>query len=147
MQERVNKVDRNSTSQGSQQWSSMLFAVIFIVLAAWCGTYIINTKADIAGLDAKIAVLEKDIATLDQYIANSLMEQESLKNNQIVAFAIREKMTLPGDGQVCMVAPENAPVSQERETMLARGRGRSNAQNQNVATIIQRSTLPVRILK
>ena len=143
MQERVNKNERNATTQGSQQWSSMLFVVIFIGLAAWGGTYIINTKADIASLDAKIAVLEKDIATLDQYIANSLMEQESLKDSRIVAFALREKMTLPGDGQVCMVAPANAPAKQESETMLARGRGASK--NQNVATIIQRSNLPVRI--
>ena len=147
MQERANQSVQNASNQGSQQWSSMLFAVIFIGLAAWGGTYVINTKADIANLDAKIAVLEKDIATLDQYIANSRMEQESLKNSRIVEFAIREKMTLPGDGQVCMVAPVSIPERQDGESMLARGRGAATAKNQNVATIIQQSTLPVRIRK
>ena len=75
-----------------------------------------DQRRQIARIDKEIARVEKEIEEIKPLLKNKQIYLESLKNNNVVAFARQMKMISPQPGQVCIVNEDDIAI---RDVMVA----------------------------
>ncbi len=108
--------------QSSPYWIELLYLLLLFGAVALVVINTMNTRREIAYIDKEIANAYSEIQNSKCLIANLEKTRESLKNDKVLAFARKHKMSHPMPGQKYAMTTRQLSTGQQ-DIMYAKHQG------------------------